>query len=273
MLYLSTSIRNKMLHTSTLRDIINKGCFKMKIYSGAVPASADAAVTGTLLCTITGAGAVVKTAQKIRFTPTVGTAISAEWNITLNGVKFTYIDDATPTPAKICTGLYNLIRAAIGTTSLTTPSGKLNIPGVFGAFNLTDNTGTLDIESAVAGNAFDYTATVSGAGAGTGSWATSTLVADAYGLKFEAVADVVSGILEKLATQTWEGVNAATGVASHWRLVADADTGVLSTSEDRIQGLVSTANADLNFKTVQFDSGDSQRISNDFNLTFPASRT
>jgi hypothetical protein len=275
MLYLSTYARNLGLHTSTIRDFLQRNCMKMGIYSGAIPASADVGVTGTLICTVTGEGETSKAAQKIRFTPTPGTANAAEWNIWLNGVKFTYIDDTTPSVAEVCTGLYNLIRAAIGTTSITTPAGKLNIPGVYGAFTLTDNTTSLDIEAAVAGDAFDYSASVSGAGAGTGSWATAVQTADAYGLKFEAVADIASGIIEKLATQGWEGVNAADGVVTHYRLFKDGDdqTVAQGASNWRIQGQVSTAGADLNFRSTQFFAGDTTTISDDFSLTWPASRT
>ncbi len=47
----STGLRNKMLDTSAFRTFMNLGF--VKIYSGAVPADADAALGGaTLLCTI-----------------------------------------------------------------------------------------------------------------------------------------------------------------------------------------------------------------------------
>jgi hypothetical protein len=49
----STGLRNKSLDTAPLRTILNLGF--IKIYSGAAPATADAAVTGTLLCTISNA--------------------------------------------------------------------------------------------------------------------------------------------------------------------------------------------------------------------------
>ena len=49
----STGLRNKMLDTGSLRTVMNLGF--IKIYSGAVPATADAAVTGTLLVTISNA--------------------------------------------------------------------------------------------------------------------------------------------------------------------------------------------------------------------------
>lgn len=49
----STGLRNKMLDTGSLRTVMNLGF--VKIYSGVVPATADDAVTGTLLVTISNA--------------------------------------------------------------------------------------------------------------------------------------------------------------------------------------------------------------------------
>jgi hypothetical protein len=46
----STGLRNKILDTSAFRTFMNLGF--IKIYTGSQPADADAAVTGTLLCTI-----------------------------------------------------------------------------------------------------------------------------------------------------------------------------------------------------------------------------
>lgn len=54
MLKASTGLRNQLMDTGPLRTLLNLGF--IKLYSGAPPASADAAVTGTLLCTITNAG-------------------------------------------------------------------------------------------------------------------------------------------------------------------------------------------------------------------------
>lgn len=60
----STGLRNKNLDTGSIKSILNLGF--IKIYSGAAPATADAAVTGTLLCTIsnnsTGTGLTFDTA-------------------------------------------------------------------------------------------------------------------------------------------------------------------------------------------------------------------
>jgi hypothetical protein len=46
----STGLRNKLLDNGSLKSIFANGF--IKIYTGAAPASADDAVTGTLLCTI-----------------------------------------------------------------------------------------------------------------------------------------------------------------------------------------------------------------------------
>lgn len=49
-LKVSTGLRNKLMDTGSLKTIMAAGL--IKIYSGAVPADADAAVTGSILCTI-----------------------------------------------------------------------------------------------------------------------------------------------------------------------------------------------------------------------------
>jgi len=47
---ISTGLRNTMLGTGSMKTALDDGF--IKLYSGAVPATADAAVGGTLLCTI-----------------------------------------------------------------------------------------------------------------------------------------------------------------------------------------------------------------------------
>ena len=47
---ISTGLRNKLMDTGSLKSVMAGGL--IKIYSGAEPADADAAATGTLLCTI-----------------------------------------------------------------------------------------------------------------------------------------------------------------------------------------------------------------------------
>jgi hypothetical protein len=83
------------------------------------------------------------------------------------------------------------------------------------------------------------------------------------------LAAAVSGVLSKDAN-VWSGVAGSTGTVSHFRLVVNTDTGVLSTSEIRMQGTVGTSGADLNMANVTISSGATQTVDT-FNLTMPAS--
>ena len=85
------------------------------------------------------------------------------------------------------------------------------------------------------------------------------------GLIFDAA---VAGVLSKAAAQIWSGVNAATGVSAFYRLVKQSDTGVLSTSEARIQGTISTVGADLNLSNTSLTVGGTQTI-DAFSITMP----
>ena len=140
----STGLRNKLMDTGSMKSIFAASF--LKIYSGAVPADADAAVTGTLLCTISIASG--------------GT-----------GVNF----------------------------------------------------------------------------------ATSA----------------VSGVLSKLGSETWSGVNAATGTATYYRHVAAGDDGTLSTTQARIQGSVATVGGDMNLASTALTSGATQTVDY-YSVTVPA---
>jgi hypothetical protein len=83
------------------------------------------------------------------------------------------------------------------------------------------------------------------------------------------LAAAVSGVLSK-AADIWSGVAGATGTASYFRLVVNTDTGVLSTTEIRLQGTVGTSGADINMSTVSIQSGATQTIDT-WDLTQPAS--
>ncbi len=83
------------------------------------------------------------------------------------------------------------------------------------------------------------------------------------------LAAAVSGVLSKDAN-VWSGVAAGTGTATYFRLVVNTDTGVLSTTEIRMQGTVGTTGADINMSSVSIVSGATQTIDT-FDLTMPAS--
>jgi len=62
--------------------------------------------------------------------------------------------------------------------------------------------------------------------------------------------------LRKPPGDTWTGLNAATGTATFYRHVTASDTGVASTVEERMQGLVGSTNAaEMTLSNVSFVSG------------------
>ena len=54
----------------------------------------------------------------------------------------------------------------------------------------------------------------------------------------------------------------ATDTATFYRHVSAADTGVLSTTEPRIQGSIGVAGAEMNVSTVAFVTGVSNTLNN-----------
>ena len=79
----------------------------------------------------------------------------------------------------------------------------------------------------------------------------------ATGLSLDVAA--VNGLLFK-DSAAWSGVCLSTGTASYYRHVGPADTGVLSTSEPRLQGTTGTIGADMNFTSTALVLNASQAI-------------
>ena len=78
------------------------------------------------------------------------------------------------------------------------------------------------------------------------------------GVKFETAA--AGGALPKESTEVWSGVNVASGTASFYRHVAVGDTGVSSTTQPRIQGLVNTFGGEMNLTSTTLTNGATQTI-------------
>ena len=256
----STGLVDLMAASKSMKDAI--GPFEIRVFGltggTSVPATADAAEVGQLLARLTRTGTTTKVARAVTVTPTAGTANTASWDVTINGVKISFTDDASPTATEICTGLYAAIRAAVGTTGVTTPACALNIPGLYGAVTVVNNTTYLTITAAVAGTPFTCVTGVSGAGAGTGTLITVETVADAYGLQFEDYADVLAGVMELKAGMIPNGLGlvAGTNSAVYARLVGINDDGTLSTSQPRMQGLCGVTGADFNLSHTDITLGD-----------------
>lgn len=81
----------------------------------------------------------------------------------------------------------------------------------------------------------------------------------ATGLTWEAAATGRSAL--KKGSETWSGVVASSATAGYFRVLAAGDTGALSTTEARLQGVVgNTASADLFFTNPAFTFGDTKSL-------------
>lgn len=228
----STGVRNFMAEDGSFRDAFQNG--RIEIYSGAQPASADAAVTGTLLCTITDASAA-RTAE-VRATGSVtlntGAAGSVD-TLTVDGVDILGGAVAFNTSlSQTATDVATAINAHKATTEYVASAS-----GAVITIKALPGTGTAPNGFVVASTVTTITKTDVDMAGG---------VAAANGLKFGAAA---AGVISKLATQTWSGVNAATGTAGYYRMYgSEADAGGLDSALTTIRedGAIATSAAELN---------------------------
>ena len=86
----------------------------------------------------------------------------------------------------------------------------------------------------------------------------ATFTIPTTGLNFEAAA--VAGTLSKAAAENWTAVAAASGTPGYFRMVSATDTGVLSTTEPRIDGSIGTFGADMNVSNINVVAGATETI-------------
>jgi len=233
---LSTGARNFLAADGSLKDLFQNG--KLEIYTGAQPANADAAVTGTLLCTITDSS-LARTAE-----------VLSAGSVTLTGGASGSVDTLTVDGVDILGAVvpYN--------TSLNQTAA--DVVAQCEAFR-----GAVEYEVSAAGAIITITARP-GTGASPNGFVvastTTTLtktdanmaggVAAVNGLKWGYA---TAGVVAKLASQTWSGVNANTGTAGYYRLYGSvADAGGLDSSGSTLRedGAISTAGAELNMAST-----------------------
>lgn len=251
---ISDGLRSHVVQNGSLKSGLNKGV--LRYYTGAQPASANNAPTGTLLAEFTDASAVHTAEVQATGTITLTGASGSVDTITIDGVDI--IDAPVPFNTSLTQTAVDL--AAAINNSTTQP---------------------------------EYTATSSGAvvtvkaGRGAGAEANGLVIGGTYttlggtyadlsggvtalnGLKFGIA---TAGALIKLASQTWSSVAVATGTAGWFRFsgaVADDLTLDADESELRLDGAISTSGSDLNLTSTSISLGATQTISA-FTVTLPA---
>lgn len=249
----STGIRNFLQRDGSMKRALENG--ELKIFSGTVAADADAAVTGTLLATVTlSSGA--RTAEVLAagsVTLTSGTAGQID-ALTVNtvGIMGPVAVPFNTTLTQTATDLAAAINKAISQPGYTATSSGAVV--TISALPLTG----------VGPNGFVVAITTSGGIIATSANMAGGVVA-VNGLTY---GDVAAGALSK--TGIWSGLVATTGTASYFRILGSiADAGGVSTTLLRLQGTIATSGADYNMSSTSLTSGATHTIDT-FTITLPA---
>lgn len=232
----SDGARSFLAADGSLKDMFQNG--KIEIYSGAQPATANAAVTGTLLVTITDASAA-RTAEVLStgsVTLTGGAAGSVD-TLTVNSVDI--LGGAVPFNTSLNQTASDV--AAQCEARRSTTEYEVSATGAIITITARPGSGTAPNGFVVASTTTTITKTDANMAGG---------VAAVNGLKWGSAA---AGVIAKLASQTWSGVNAATGTAGYYRMYGSvADAGGLDSAGTTLRedGAVSTTGAELNMAST-----------------------
>lgn len=255
----STGLRNHLQQNGSFRSAFQGG--KLSIYSGAQPATADTAPSGTLLVTITDASgahtAEVQATGTITITGTSGTIT----NITIGGVE---ILGATVTWASSNNNTASLIAAQINKFhghKIVTASASTNVVTLKARLGYGTSINGMVVTTTEAGG------DIAGADVNIGSGVAG--VSQANGLNFD---DVATGLLAKRTGQTWSGTGLADGTAGWFRLrgpISDNDSADSAGAFTRLDGAIAVSGGDMNASTTTLASGATHTVST-FSPTEPA---
>jgi hypothetical protein len=255
-LKLSAAMRNFINQNGSFRDALQGG--ELQIYSGAQPATADAAPTGTLLCTITsGSGARTPEVLATGTLTLTGGAAGSVDAVTVGGVGI--IDAPVPFNTSLAQTAADVAAAINDAESV--PEYTATASGAVVTIRAKRGSGAVPNALAVAATATTIT---------TSNTAMAGGVNAVNGLKFGSSA---GGVLPKRASQIWSGVAITGGTAGWFRFIGGvADSGALDTAEGQIRmdGAISTSGAQLNMTSTTIVGSATQTIAS-FPVTLPTS--
>lgn len=247
----STGARAGLLQSSGFSGMFNRG--SIRIYSGAQPATADSAATGTLLGTVTASS--LPLTQETQAAGTLVVTGGATSVLTVTVGTFNIIPDG-PVPYNTSTAQTALdLASAInrnGIFSATVAASTITvrpIPGAGAAYNGLALTSTGSVTMTYGGG------TVSGG------------VSPVNGLVF---GDPATGVMGKSLSQVWSFIGIADGTAGWFRLIGStADAGALSTTAVRMDGSIATSGGDMGLTNILVAVGAPNTVDR-FNMTAPA---
>lgn len=251
----SKALRNFVAESGSYKRALSN-CV-IRVYSGAQPATPEAAPTGTLLCTYSlAAASITREVLAVGSVALTGGGSGSVNTLTVGGLEVmgsatnfdtSLIITATAIVTKINNNPRNALVVAsnVGGTSATITLTAL--PGLGALGNQT-----------VASTVTTITKTDTNTTGGV-----TAVNALNWG-------DSAAGVLVK-DSGSWQGVAAADGTAGWFRIEAGVnDAGTLDSTESviRADGAVSTSGAELNLSSTVFVSGATMTISS-FSITLP----
>lgn len=253
---LSTGLRNLLAGGAGFGQIFNKG--RIEIYTGSQPASADAAVTGTLLGIVSASSGAVTKENRASATITVSGSAGSINTVTVGTLNIIpdgavpFRTDAATTASDLCDAINrNGMFEASVSGAIVTVKPHYGAGATFNGVALATTVTTLSATSS--GNL------------GSG-------VSPVNGLIFGAPA---AGVVAKLSSQVWSFNGIATGTAGWFRFLSSdtADAGGLLSGAPwypRMDGSIATSGADLNLSNIAIVTSAPCTIDT-FSWTQPAS--
>lgn len=245
----STGARTAFCGTKGFSAIFNQG--SINIYSGTQPTTADSAVTGTLLGTVSISSGALTQETRASATITVAGASGSVNTVTVGGLNIipagavAFNTDAATTATDLCAAINQA-----GLFDATVTGAVVTVLPQRGA-------GTTYNAVALATTVTTLTATSSGDLTGG--------VAAVNGLTF---APASAGTVSKSGVWSFAGV--AVGTAGWFRLIASsADAGGASTTLERMDGSVAVSGGDMNLSNISITVGAPNTV-DAFTWTYPA---
>jgi hypothetical protein len=252
----SEGLREAVLGDKSFRDLMCDSV--LNIYSGAAPSSPDDPISGSLLLKVTRAGGAV-VANTHSFSEVGNIVIGSDAigevfaiRVTIDGVgPVEYLFTNTPDVGDVNDVARRLARVLN------------NIPGLHA---LSTGQGGYIAVGAVPGIAFTLALGPSNTGTTTVNDGVDAAI-DLNTLRFDTPP---GGAIAKPAGDTWSGVGLADGTAGYFRLVTTDDDGLLSSTQPRVQGSVSTSGAELNLSSIAIRTGAVVTVTT-FSVSIPES--
>lgn len=252
-LRISDALRNYTNQHGSVRDGLRNG--QIDVYTGSQPATANAAVTGTLLFSVTNNGAA-RTAEVLATgTVTLNTGASGSVDgITVNSVQL--LEAAVPFNTSLTQTAAD-VAAAIN-LGISSPEYTASSAGAVITIKAKQGTGATPNGYVVASSVTTLTKTDANMASG---------VTAVNGLRMGVSA---AGVLGKIAADVWQGTGLTPGGTAGWfrfkGSVADADALDSAAAFIRLDG---TVGAEMTLTNTTISTGAVQTVSG-FSLTQPA---